>query len=567
MLRRALLAIVFCVGLGLAGAGLPAPVQAQNSNTDYKIHQNEVEAYYEAVQDCSTPSLECLVRNTTRFVAMEWVNDIAGKTGKFDENATAPTSMNPGRTGGLTQDIANLMSQMYAYPPANTGRYVADVMDNAGIASPAYAQGLGFASLDPILGLWKMFRNVAYFFFIAIIIVIGIMIMLRQKISAQASVTAQQALPSIIISLILVTFSYAIAGLLIDVMYVSMFLIAGLFSSVTDQGSQGLVSMNIFELGGMLYTNGAGFGGVGNNIDFVSSIVQNLGAGNVTSGIVGLLGGLTLSIVIAIAVLIGLVKLFFELLKSYASIIMSVVFAPLYLMMGAIPGKNAFSPWIKNLVGNLAAFPTVLLFIIMFVIFTGQIGISGNGGFMPPYLIGNGQGNLAGYVIGLAILLALPEIVKDIKKKMGAGDGGFGLMAAGAAVANAKAGWQGTRSTMGIGARDILSVPALPLSVMGMGPQTKLESALVGSRQYRKREQELAIQSGRDPKTGAYNYTARPYGGLVGSVKDRFGVQRESLSKLSRFLSSRRSTAGSTPPPPGTTPPSLSAAEADEITS
>ena len=76
---------------------------------------------------------------------------------------------------------------------------------------------------------------------------------------------------------------------------------------------------------------------------------------------------------------------------------MGVIFAPIYLMLGAIPGKNAFGPWLKNMVGNLAAFPTVLLFAIIFQVFTSGISENNQGGFMPPFLIGNGQSGVAGY--------------------------------------------------------------------------------------------------------------------------------------------------------------------------
>lgn len=485
MLRRFLFAAGLCFALVFAWgiAGFDSQARAQD-DTDrplasgipegYRLYQDEVNAYHQSTSDCSSPSLECLVRNTTRFVAIEWLADIVGP-GNSLTTAEGPTSTAPvvASTGGAIGGFYSLMGGMYSYPPANTYRYVADVMDNAGMAPPAYAQGLGFASLDPILSLWKTFRNVAYFFFIAVLIVIGIMIMLRQKVSAQASVSAQQALPSIIISLILVTFSYAIAGLLIDVMYLSMFLIAGLFNVITDGTSTAtlgteMISMNILNLTGMLFM-GSAIDNMGSNMNLVTSVVSGL-AGNSDSswwtGFVGFLGGLTLSIVLAVAVLIGTVKLFFELLKSYASIIMGVVFAPLYLMMGAIPGQNAFGPWFKNLIGNLAAFPTVLLFVIIFRIFTENIGNDNAGGFMPPFLFGNGQSGIAGYIIGLAILLALPEIVKEVKKKAGATEGGFGWLVASAAGGRAKEAWN--KGFMGVSGKRLASLPyAIPMAAAG----------------------------------------------------------------------------------------------------
>lgn len=468
MLRRVLLAICFAFCLLLSQAN--GVVWAQDDDREfaeppevqspygYQIYQDEVDAYREAISDCSSPSLECLVRNTTRFVAIEWVYEIIGPTNELDAE---PTSSIDGEGGGAIGGLTNLIMGMYAYPPANTTRYVADIMDNAGMAPPAYAQGLGFASLDPILSLWKTFRNLAYFFFIGVLIFIGIMIMLRQKISAQASVTAQQALPGIIISLILVTFSYAIAGLLIDVMYVSMYLIVGLFNTLSPDGTVGteVISFNIFQLAGMLFTK-AVVSNFTNNTNLIQGVLKGVApAGNDsgTATVMSYLGGLTLSIILAVAVLIGMIKLFFELLKSYASIIMGVVFAPVYLMMGAIPGKNAFTPWIKNMIGNLAAFPTVLLFVIIFQVFTAGISGDNQGGFMPPFLIGNGQSGIAGYIIGLAILLALPEIVKEVKKKLGAAEGGFGMMVASAAAARGKEAWN--KGFMGVNAKSVLTSP------------------------------------------------------------------------------------------------------------
>jgi hypothetical protein len=44
---------------------------------------------------------------------------------------------------------------MYQKPPANTQTYIADVLESARIIEPAYAQGIGFSSLNPILGIWK----------------------------------------------------------------------------------------------------------------------------------------------------------------------------------------------------------------------------------------------------------------------------------------------------------------------------------------------------------------------------------------------------------------------------
>jgi len=58
------------------------------------------------------------------------------------------------------------------------------------------------------------------------------MIMLRVKISPQAVVTVQSAIPKLITTLILVTFSYAIAGLVIDLCNLVEALVVALLFSV-----------------------------------------------------------------------------------------------------------------------------------------------------------------------------------------------------------------------------------------------------------------------------------------------------------------------------------------------
>lgn len=311
---------------------------------------------------------------------------------------------------GLSGSLATAMTLMYENPPADTQRYVADLMNGAGIAPPAYAQGLGFAALDPILETWKMFRNIAYLFFVIIFVVIGFMIMFRQKVG-QAAVTAQQAIPQIIVALITVTFSYAIAGLLIDGMYLLMFFLVGIFGEETK-----LIDKNFVQLG--IYMITEGFGSVDALGDFVDASLGGLG--NAVAQVVEIISEVTFALIITIAILIGMFRLFFELLKTYITIIVSVAFAPVLLMLGAIPGKSNFKAWLQGLVGNLAAFPAVL---VVLIIFEKIIDTRGEeGGFLPPYLFGNGSSGVIPALIGLGLLLALPEVVQKVKEALGAKD-------------------------------------------------------------------------------------------------------------------------------------------------
>ncbi|MBD3279496.1 MAG: hypothetical protein GF390_02165 [Candidatus Pacebacteria bacterium] len=361
-----------------------------------------------------------------RIVGAEEVVEQPGVTFTEEQKQIAYQTYGRGAIG----DLGGAIAWMYT-PPANTQTYVADLMKSAHIVPPAYAQGLGFAALDPILETWKVFRNVAYLFFVGIFLIIGFMIMFRHKISGQTVVTAQQAIPHIIVALLFVTFSYAIAGLMIDIMYLVMYLLIGLF-----QGDTQLIDMHIFSLAEQLISGGSGPSVFNSTKRAVEHLVQSALAGPV-GDVIGWLSGVTVGLIVSIAVLIGVFKLFFELLKTYIAIILNIAFAPLALMMGALPGKNTFWSWARGIMGNLAAFPTVLMILIMHrkMVETELT----TGGFLPPYMLGRGNGSVIVSLVGIGIILVIPEIVKKVKEAMGAKEGVFGELMQGA-IAQTKEG-------------------------------------------------------------------------------------------------------------------------------
>lgn len=494
--------------------------------------------YRAAIEDdgCLTPSLECLVHQVFRFASMEFVTSTLYTEFKPDYGTGSidnPTPVASGANQSLMQSTGKLIGLMYSYPVANTNTYVADLMNSAHITPRAYAQGLGFASLNPILELWKAFRNLAYMFFVIIFIIIGFMIMFRQKIGGQAAVTAQQAIPGVIVSLILVTFSYAIAGLLIDLMYVLMFLIIGVFGETLPTGTTNLIDMNIRELGYTLFVGN----GLGSNVDLVTNLFSSLVGDDTLSSGLGIIGGLTLTVVLAIAILIGTIKLFFELLKSYASIVLSVVTSPITLMMGALPGKNPVKDWIKDLVGNLLPFPTILLVLVIFHQFKSMTSGDGTGGgFMPPFLLGRGQAGAITSLMGLALILALPEIVKDVKK--GLVKEGFGTTVFKAATESVKEGWKGGK------------IPGLGIQVPGAKAPLRFGAAAAGgvagglygaaSNIIRKAppfKQPTKESAGSAAATGAARAFFRT-GGALGSKY----INPETPKKLEEYLKKRNKT-------------------------
>lgn len=81
-------------------------------------------------------------------------------------------------------------------------------------------QSSGYNYLKDVVkldALWKVSISIVYVLFVVIFIVVGFMIMFRKNLGSNATVTISRALPNLIVSLVLVTFSFAIVGLVMDI--------------------------------------------------------------------------------------------------------------------------------------------------------------------------------------------------------------------------------------------------------------------------------------------------------------------------------------------------------------
>ena len=149
---------------------------------------------------------------------------------------------NKGGAIGFLNDSINMTFQI----PVSSGQYVAVLADRFGIAKPAIAQapgGYGFNSLLPVLPLWEAIRNIVYIFFVLIFVFIGVGIMFRLHIDPRTVMTIQNSLPKIVMGLIFVTLSYAIAGFLVDMMYVSLYFTHGVVKSAAPN-SKGIAGLS-----------------------------------------------------------------------------------------------------------------------------------------------------------------------------------------------------------------------------------------------------------------------------------------------------------------------------------
>ena len=350
-----------------------------------------------------------------------------------------------GENQGAIPITTNLIASLINTPPVNTGEYLADLGSSLGLAKPAYAQGIGFKALTPIMRIWKAFRNVSYMAFVIIFVALGFMIMFRTKINPQTVISIQESLPRIVITLLIITFSYAIASLMIDLIYIAIYLTVAVLSGSNlfeDGGKAALERIFNMNIWAMVYDERNIF--IANPAKAVGDIV-----GAISGGFGGIIiQGLTHA-VLAVIIFMSLFKLFISLLTAYVSIILSVIFSPFSLLLNVFPGSNSFTAWLRNLLANIAVFPVVVIMLLLAAILIGRgpegenyWGISEGvgytygqpaeeqGGWTPPLLTAFGPG--IGYgasgtlpssdailaLIGVGIILLLPHTVDLVKKTL-----------------------------------------------------------------------------------------------------------------------------------------------------
>lgn len=299
-------------------------------------------------------------------------------TNEKDGKPIANIPITPANNNGLVGQVGSLIGLAYQSPPVSFTNYLADVRRNIekhGIVKPAYAQGTGFGfqNLLPILPIWRAFRNVAYFIFILVFVLYGFMIMFRMKINAQNVANFQSAIPKIVLTLILITFAYAIAGFMIDLMFVvfnlilSVFQTSGLINSTDNlfvkagSGQGGLIPSLILSLGvSFTYVPSALINVLINLPGWASVLID------IFLTVSGL--GLILRIIIVIAILYSYIKLIFKLFEAYITVIIQVIFSPLILLQDVLPGSDAFGGWLRNIIANLSVFPvTMIMFLLSFI--------------------------------------------------------------------------------------------------------------------------------------------------------------------------------------------------------
>ena len=346
--------------------------------------------------------------------------------------------------------------------------YLRNAASKFNLVSEVKAQGFGFEAASSMRVLWVAVRNITYFFLILLIIVMSFLIMFRFKISPQTVITVQSALPRIIIALLLITFSYALAGFMIDLLYVVIGLVAALLSQsglfTYMQVSPSCAPYPVCPGDNLswsdMYRNLSGVG-LGQGIFgvmfiyFTAFMVTAFYA--LSSNVLGFVGNLTgltqivtliIVVVVGISLIVILLKILWMLTKAFVSVLLLTATGPIFIVVGG------FGNWLKSLASNLAVFAAVgpMLAIAMLFLasalpnfwlmddflasnmpFNPSSNALGNSPWIPPFLPGGGDLDVTWLFASFAIITLIPNVANIIKSMIQGRPFGYGA-AIGAAL-------------------------------------------------------------------------------------------------------------------------------------
>ncbi len=272
--------------------------------------------------------------------------------------------------GGVLGSMENIIMAMEEKPGAvSSTEYIADMGHSLGIVpKEALAQGTGFVSMAPVLEIWKKMRDLVYILYVLVFFVVGFMILLRRKIDPRTVITVEAALPKLVISLILITFSYAIIGFMVDLANLATRVIGSFFvgpgqillgqASSPQEAMTKIFTTNIFALVRPI-------GDIGKIADAIGDLFKQNDP-SLTGSIAQVLGSSAVYAIFLFATLFITFKIFFSLLGPYVGIVLSVIFAPFQILMTAIPGNEAsLGNWLKGIAAKVAVFPVVFFLLLL----------------------------------------------------------------------------------------------------------------------------------------------------------------------------------------------------------
>jgi len=282
----------------------------------------------------------------------------------------------------------------------STKYYAQNLIHKGILGKSAYAATDNWLlSTGVILNTWESLRNVTYVLFVLIFVVLGFMVMFRKRIDPQTIVTLQNSLPNVMISLILITFSYPLAAIIFNTC-------GALISWVTH--------LSVFDT---IYKTPAPELNAQIAINMLGQVMQ---AGPLLST-PGAVGGAVLVvlftvffwILLCIAFIVSIFSMLFTLIKTLGKLVFLTIISPFIFLMGALPGnQKTMLNWFKNILSITLQVPA-MWFVFSLGLALAMGSLVDSSGFLPF------MGLLIGPLISIFVLFSVGKVPKAIDNALG----------------------------------------------------------------------------------------------------------------------------------------------------
>ncbi len=338
--------------------------------------------------------IDCTVQSASTAAGNYVTNVLVGKD--FEEiTANDVEAMIQGDWNkGLASAVGEVGGLVYNFPPIRFKDYIKTELADNLLNNPVQAQSVGTEALFPVQEVWGRMRNVAYGLFAVVMVVIGFMIMFQKEVSPRVVITFTNALPKILLGLVLITFSFPIIALIIDVGAV-------LGSQLVLQITEGIFGTP----GEQLHAAGVAASFTVVPVVFLGLIISGIGSAGFTP-----LVALFFFVGLALAVVVLMVWVILQAIMSYTFILIYTIFSPVLLLFGALPGQEGGTQNLfKKITTKALVFPAILFFLLLALGFATEGFVGATGTFLSENFGGLISGALStqgllGVVLGLTML-------------------------------------------------------------------------------------------------------------------------------------------------------------------
>ena len=290
----------------------------------------------------------------------------------------------------MTFSPVDVQSTTYAYvryfTPKVVQQELSPVIYAGRVAGSSPTTINSYFYLKDMIGSWwlAMFK-ISTGLFVAVLVVAGIMVILRQKVG-QNVVSVYMGIKNIIIGYVGAFLSFGIGAFFFNFSKWLMIVLGSVvWAALPDNGNKKLYFLDGIPTSAWDFATGLmqGFYKANSSVD-LPAVLQNIpGVGTIASAgkyvikmATGGMIGLLVQLFIAGGAIIIMGKILIKVIKVYVTMLIDIILAPLIFLLGSIPGNEAtIGDWFKRLFKNSIKVP-LIFFIFNFAMAVAHMGLT-----------------------------------------------------------------------------------------------------------------------------------------------------------------------------------------------